>query len=129
REFLLAWRNADYFLWSTGRWRERERMGRQAADVAERLGEHELRLHALYDSVAETGWHRLASEEESTRLLDEARDLAGSVADAARHTAMVEYYRSRMLRIFKKPDEALLAGTRARELAVKAGEKYVVALC
>jgi tetratricopeptide (TPR) repeat protein len=129
RRFLRLWRLADYFLWSTGRLRERERLGRVAVAVAKELGDAELLVHALYDSVAECRWHRSGTKEECSTLLDEAEQVADKLADPTMHKAMIEHYRSRMFRHFKQPDDALAAASRAIPLAQNCNSPRVLGLC
>lgn len=95
--FLGMWRNADYFLWSKGRLRERLEYGRAAARVARATGTSLELAHALYESIAETLWHRDGDPGECYALLNEARDLYRSLGDA-RGEAMVLYYLGRFAR-------------------------------
>jgi len=125
--FLDLWRRADYFLWSAGRWRERIVLGRRAAATSEELGERALLAHALYDSVAETSWHRRGTRKECEPLLDQAGRIFDELGDRSGR-AKVEYYRGRMLRHMGDWDEALNVARHAVDIARAADDAYVVGL-
>jgi tetratricopeptide (TPR) repeat protein len=128
-EFLRLWRLADYFLWSSGRRRERERLGQLAVDLAREATRFDYLVHALYDSVAECRWHSSGTEAECKRLLDQAVLVSEKMPDPGPHPAMIEHYRSRMHRHFKNLDEAATAAQKAVLLARKYGDELVIGLC
>jgi tetratricopeptide (TPR) repeat protein len=127
--FLRLWRRADYFLWSTGRRRERERLGLMAIDLARQADEREHLVHALYDSVAECRWHGSGTQADCKALLDEAEEVASATPEDAKLKAMIACYRARMYRHFDKLDEALSAGQQAVALATEHGDELVIGLC
>ena len=129
RRFLKLWREADYFLWSTGRRYERERLGEKAAALARERGEVDHLIHALYDSIAESRWHRSKGYDEVAPLLDEAEELVDRTSAPHRYRAMVLHYRSRMLRHFDRLADALEAASSALSAAQESKDEQVIGLC
>lgn len=128
RLFLTLWRRADYFLWSAGRRRERLELGRRAEQIARNLSERSFLAHALYDSIAETEWHRRWGREQAEPLLDEAAGIYADLGDAVGRT-MVEYYRARLLTKKTRPlDAALSIALGAVELARATADGRLVGL-
>jgi tetratricopeptide (TPR) repeat protein len=128
-EYLRLWRRSDYFLWSSGRLRERERLGLKAIDLARKANRLDDLTHALVDSVAECRWHTSGTEPACSALLDEAETIAKTMTDPSGRLAMIECYRSRMHRHFNNVDEAEKAAHRAVALAKACNDVLVIGLC
>jgi tetratricopeptide (TPR) repeat protein/predicted amidohydrolase len=126
RDFLGLWRQADYFLWSTGRLRERLELGRAAVEAARQVDEPLALAHALFDSVAETLWHRDGNADECLRLMDEAEAIYVGVGDT-RGQALVECNRSRLLRRRDRVPEAQVHAVLAVKLAKRARDVHTIA--
>lgn len=127
--FLQGWRNADYPLWSGGRWRDRAELGRKALTVARGLGKPAARYeaHAAYDSVAETEWHLGSAIKEVWPLFERAEELMRGSGDQP-GLVMVAYYRGRLLRQEGKYGEARAQATKAERAARELKDERLLGL-
>lgn len=114
--FLRLWRGVDYFLWSSGRWRDRIELGEKAAKAAAVGGDKAAQAHALFDSIAETKSHRRSTPDEVAGLLNEAEALYHQLGDD-KGRAMVAYYRGRIARDANELEKALQYANTSVELA------------
>ena len=121
------WRAADYFLWIAGRWRERIRLGTIAEERARAAGFERYQAHALFDSIAETEWHRRWDVHDAEPLLTQAASIYSALGDF-KGASKVEYYRSRLYRRGRRLPESLMIARRAIELAQRAGDRVAEAL-
>jgi tetratricopeptide (TPR) repeat protein len=116
KAFLRLWRMADGFLWAVGRWRERQKLGEAAWEIALSLKDYDTAVLAIYDALAMTHWYRDRTVDEAERLIDKAAALAKKHKLAVAQ-ARIEWYRSRMLLYDGRVKEALGAAEDAVELA------------
>jgi tetratricopeptide (TPR) repeat protein len=127
--FLQGWRNADYPLWSGGRWRDRAELGRKVLTVAKGLGKPaaQYEAHAAYDSVAETEWHLGSALDEVWPLFEHAEKLMQESGDKS-GLVMVAYYRGRLLRHEEKYAEARVRATEAEKAARELKDERLLGL-
>jgi predicted amidohydrolase/tetratricopeptide (TPR) repeat protein len=125
RAFLRMWRRVDYFLWSSGHLRDRLELGRAAAEIARDIDDRPSLAHALFDSIAETLWHRDGSIEECSRHLDEAENIFIRLGDL-RGRALVACYRSRLFRAHRKWEEAQYHAIVAVRLAKRSADQHTL---
>ena len=129
--FLAAWREVDYFLWCSARWTDRITLGRLAERAADQVGNTLLQAHAIYDSVAETEYHRNHRGQPALAAFDRAAALVAndSRREACIVAAMVEYYRSRVLRKDTNDlDAAAGAANRAIAMAQEISDPHTIGL-
>jgi len=126
--FLELWNLCDYFLWSTGRYRDRLDLGRIAIEISRQERRLDLTARALYDSIAETEWHRQGTRPTIERYLEEAEAIYREISDAL-GIVMVAYYRGRMLRRFGEVGPALAAAQEAVNAARATNNPHLLGIC
>ena len=113
--FLQMWRGINYFLWSTGRWRERAQLAHQAGEIADSRDDIKVQCHALC-SESEAMWHLRSIRDEAEPLLKKAIE----IADDPNHYAEALYYHARMLRHLGATSEQMPAARLALDASSKA---------